>query len=369
MPARTSVTVACAAAGALLLSQQAFVPAPTVNRRAQISAVAGSVATLGAAPAFADEIGKAAVKLTDASYPFLKEIDWNSFVYSIKPGSGDAIAWLKAIDKAIVMGTAMDSKLLKEAVIAHSNAIHSVDALGVTSKADYLAVNAAIGRIVASVPRDMVMDVYNAFDAVVPKTVPEYMMSRVKAADAKASYAAFMQFKDVVEKNQVNKATPLYIQGGGAKLAKIDAAASVLAAASYDFAKGVDWTSDVYIKPLPGATAPQILKAVDKALIMGASMDGQLLKEAGEAHHKAIESIGKSGVTSAADWEAINAAIGKLIATTPQSKTLAVFDAFAKLTNPTIPNNLFSSVNAGDAISAYNAFWKFKDVVAASGNR
>jgi len=254
MPKGSSVVIACAAGGIALFSSHAFVPAPNVNRRAQLSAIAGSAAALGAAPAFADEIGNAATALTDASYPFLKEIDWNSFVYSIKPGSADAIGWLKAIDKAIVMGTAMDSKLLKEAVIAHSNAIHSVDALGVTSKADYLAVNAAIGRIVASVPRDMVMDVYNAFDAVVPKTVPEYMMSRVKAADAKASYAAFMQFKDVVEKNQVNKATPLYIQGGGAKLAKIDAAASVLAAASYDFAKDVigplTFSSSLFLAPL-----------------------------------------------------------------------------------------------------------------------
>jgi len=264
------------------------------------------------------------------------------------------------------MGTAMDSKLLKEAVIAHSNAIHSVDAMGVTSKADYAAVNAAIGRIVASVPRDMVMDVYNAFDAVTPKTVPEYMMSRVNSADAKASYAAFMEFKDVVETNQVTRAIPWNSPAASAKATKIDAAASVLAAASYPFAKDVDWTSNVFNKPLPGATAPKLLQAVDKALIMGAAMDGNLLKEAGEAHHKAILNVDSQGVTSAADWEAINAAIGKLVASVPAEKTLAVFNSFAALTSPVIPNNIFSTVNAGDAIAAYNAFWKFKDVVKST---
>ena len=67
--------------------QQAFVPAPRVNRRTQISAVAGSAAILGASPALADKIGDAATKLSDASYPFLKEIDWTSYVYNTRPGA------------------------------------------------------------------------------------------------------------------------------------------------------------------------------------------------------------------------------------------------------------------------------------------
>ena len=39
-------------------------------------------------------------------------------------------------------------------------------------------------------------------------------------------------------------------------------------------------------------------------------VDGKLLKAAAEAHHKAIASIDANGVTSAADYEAVNAAIG-----------------------------------------------------------
>jgi len=364
MPQRSSIVVACAAAGVVLVSQQAFVPAPQVNRRAQISAVAGSAAALGAAPAFADEIGDAAKKLSDASYPFLKEIDWTSYVYNVRPGTGSSIDWLKAIDKAIVMGTAMDSNLLKLAGDAHVKAIKSMDGSLVTSKADYTAINAALGRAVASVPESTTMDVYNAFDSLVPKTVPEYMMSKVKDADAKAAYAAFIEFKDVVKAHPITAAAPAAPSVSADKLSAIDAAASKLSAASYPFMKDVDWTSEIFQKPFPGAGAKDVMKAVDKAISMGAVMDQKLLKDAAEAHHKAIGSIDAKGVTSAADYEAVNAALGKLIASVPQSKVIEVFNAFKALAGPTIPSFQFNSVNAGDAVQAYSAFWNFKDVVA-----
>merc|ERR1712028_243181 len=364
MPKRSSVVTACAAAGVVLVSQQAFVPAPQVNRRDQISAVAGSAAALGAAPAFADEIGDAAKKLSDASYPFLKEIDWSSYVYNVRPGSGSAIDWLKAVDKAIVMGATMDSKLLAAAADAHVKAIKSMDGNLVTSKADYTAINAALGRTVASVPESVTMDVYNAFDKLVPATVPEYMMSKVNAGDAKAAYAAFLEFKDVVKAHPITPAAVGAPSVPAAKLSAIDAAASALSTASYPFMKEVDWTSDIFTKPLPSTSAKDVMKAVDKAIAMGAVMDPKLLKDAAEAHHKAIGSIDAKGVTSAADYEAVNAALGKLIASVPQSKVVEVFNAFKALAGPNVPNNLFQTVNAGDAVSAYSAFWSFKDVVA-----
>jgi len=369
MPKRSTAVVACAAAGVALFSSQAFVPAPKASRGVPISAVAGSIAALGAAPAFADEIGNAAAKLSEASYPFLKEIDWNSYVYNVRPGTASAVDWLKAIDKAIVMGAAMDPKLLKAGVLAHSKAIKSVDALGVTSIADYTEVNAALGRMVASVPQDKVMDVYNAFDAVVPKSVSEYMMSGVKEDDAKKAYAAFMDFKDVVKSNPITAAIPPESTTLSAeKLAKIGTAAQALSKASYPFATDVDWTSDLFQKPLPGAGPQELLKAVDKALIMGASMDSKLLREAAEAHHFAIGNIDRNGMTSPESWEAINVALGKLIASVPQAKTLDVFNSFKALTGPIVPINIFTTqiANAGDAYAAYDAFWKFKDVVKST---
>merc|ERR1712086_455280 len=364
MPKGSSIVVVAAAAGVVLFSQQAFVPAPQINRRAQISAVAGSAAALGAAPAFADEIGDAARKLSDASYPFLKEIDWSSYVYNVRPGSGSAIDWLKAVDKAIVMGATMDSNLLKAAADAHVKAIKSMDGNLVTSKADYTAINAALGRTVASVPESVTMDVYNAFDKLVPATVPEYMMSKVNAGDAKAAYAAFLEFKDVVKAHPITPAAVGAPSVPAAKLSAIDAAASALSTASYPFMKEVDWTSDIFTKPLPSTSAKDVMKAVDKAIAMGAVMDPKLLKDAAEAHHKAIGSIDAKGVTSAADYEAVNAALGKLIASVPQSKVIEVFNAFKALAGPDVPNNLYQTLNAGDAVSAYSAFWNFKDVVA-----
>merc|ERR1719188_2798493 len=103
------------------------------------------------------------------------------------------------IDKALVMGAAMDPAALKAGVLAHHKAIGSVDAKGVTSAADYEAINAALGHMIASVPTSKTMDVYNAFSAIVPKDVPTYLMSSVKAEDAQKAYSALMGFKDVMK--------------------------------------------------------------------------------------------------------------------------------------------------------------------------
>jgi len=209
------------------------------------------------------------------------------------------------------------------------------------------------------------MDVYNSFDKLVPtKTVAPYLMSKVNAGDAKAAYAAFLEFKDVVKANPQQIGFVPQPSVPAEKLSAIDAAASVLSTASYPFMKEVDWTSDIFTKPLPSTSAKHVMKAVAKAISMGTTMDPLLLTRAAEAHHKAIGSIDAKGVTSAADYEAVNAALVKLIASVPQSKVIEVFNAFKFLAGPSVPNNLYQTVNAGDAVSAYSAFWNFKDVVA-----
>merc|ERR1711904_304085 len=152
------------------MGQSTFVP----PARRSVAA-AGAVAALGAAPAFADSIDDAAKKLTDAAYPFLKEVDWNSDIYTKIPGASPS-AVLKAVDKALVMGAAMDPAALKAGVLAHHKAIGSVDGKGVTSAADFEAINSALGHMIASVPTSKTMDVYNAFSAIVPKDVPTYLM-------------------------------------------------------------------------------------------------------------------------------------------------------------------------------------------------
>ena len=74
---------------------------------------------------------------------------------------------------------------------------------------------------------------------------------------------------------------------------------------------------DVHLQPLPGVSAKAALEPVDKAIVMGAAADGNALRAAAEAHRKAIGSIGVSGVASAADYEAVNAALGRVVASVP----------------------------------------------------
>jgi hypothetical protein len=340
-------------------------------------AAAGAVAAMGvAAPALADEIGTAAKKLADASYPFLQEVDWNSGLYLQKPGTASAFEWLQAVDKAIVMGASMDPTLLKAGVEAHHKAIGSAGTSGVTSKADYEAINAALGRMIASVPEDQVMDVYNAFERLVPRDIPDYLMSTVKAEDAKKAYAALMEFKDVVKAHPIPAGSVASKAGAAASGGDLSAvatkliplAAQKLSDEAYPFMKSVDWNSDLFLTPLPGVSAPQVLKAVDKALVMGAAMDGGALQAAALAHHNAIANCGvdQRGLLPAQDFANINAALGKLIATVPSSNVMDVYNAFAGITSPLVPNTLFASVDPLAAQAAAKAFYEFKDVVKAA---
>ena len=176
-----------------------FVPGP-LRKHAPVAA-ASAAGMMMAPAAFADEIGDAAKKLGDASYDFAKEVDWNNGIFLQAPGKFQPLEALKAIDKMIEMGAAADPKLLKAAAEAHHKAIGSISGPnGVTSRADWDAVNAALGRVVASVPKAKVMDVYNAVKDITDPGVPAYMKSLVNGADAEKAYNGFLEFKDVVEK-------------------------------------------------------------------------------------------------------------------------------------------------------------------------
>merc|ERR1719160_277907 len=334
-----------------------------MGKRVTPVAAAAGAATMMAPAAFADEIGDAAKQLAEASYPFAKEVDWNNGIYLQAPGKFQPLEAVKAIDKMIVMGAQADPKLLKAAAEAHHKAVGSASgASGVTSQADWEAVNAALGRVIASVPESTVMDVYNSVSSITDSGVPAYLKSTVNGADAEKAYSAFLAFKDVVKKNQVSSPGPAASAPSGDS---IGAAAKKLSDASYPFLKSVDWTSDIFLKPLPGVSAKDALKAVDKAIVMGAAADGNALKAAAEAHHRAIGSIDAKGVTSPADYEAVNAALGRVFASVPTSKVMDVYNAFAKITPGDVTNKLFSTVDPQAANQAAKAFYEFKDVVKA----
>merc|ERR1712207_91458 len=90
-----------AIAAAALFPSTVFVPPPSGVKSphtAQLSTAACAAALLGAADnAHADAIGDAAGKLSKAAYPFMKEVPWNSYLYSTNPGSKDAVAWTKLL--------------------------------------------------------------------------------------------------------------------------------------------------------------------------------------------------------------------------------------------------------------------------------
>jgi len=341
-----------------------FVPGP-LRPHAAGAAAATAAATAFAPAAFADEIGDAAKKLGDVSYAFAKEVDWKNGIFLQAPGKVQPLEALKAIDKMIVLGAAADPKLLKAAAEAHHKAVGSVSGPnGVTSRADWDNVNAALGRVFASVPESMTMDVYDSVAAITDPKVPAYMKSLVNGADADKAYEGFLAFKDVVKKNQVaTAASPATVGSSGDSIGQ---AATALSEQSYPFLKDINWLSDIYQKPLPGASAQKSLNAIDKLIVMASAADGKALSAAAQAHHKAIGSIDGSGVTSLADYTEVNAALGRVFASVPKSKVMDAYNAIAGLVDVSIPNTLFQSVNPLDAQAAAKAFYTFKDVVQAA---
>jgi len=340
------------------LRSTTFVPSPT-SRSLPPVAAAGTLAVLGAAPAFADEIDVAAAKLSKAAYPFLKEVNWLNDYYATIPAS-KPLAVLKAVEKALIMGAAMDPAELKKGVQAHSAAIKSIDKSGVTTLKDFENINKAIGHMVASAGEEKTMGVYNAFTALVPPEVPTYLKSTVNGKDAEAAYQALMEFKNVVK----SKAGAGFPGPAGHSPDAIDAAAKTLSSASYPFLKEVDWLAPYY-KSLPALKPLEGLKAVGTALDMGAAMNSDSLREGVLAHAKAIGDIDAKGVLPLDDYVAINSAIGHMVASAGQQKTMAVYDAFKKLVPADAPGYLMSTVNGADAQTAYNALMEFKNVVKA----
>merc|ERR1719394_855348 len=230
-----------------------------------------------------DAIGAAAAKLANASYPFIKAVPWNSDEFLLTPGKADAIGWAGAVGKIIDMGASMDGELVKAGCMAHHAAIKGLPADGVCTKAQMTEIYAAIGRMIASVPESKTMGVYDAVSALVDPKVPEYLMSKVSEGNAKAAYEALLKFTEVVKANPIEASAPKTTVSSSADSA-ISAAAAKLGQDAYSFMQGVDWTDDLYQKPVPGKSAQQVMQAVDKMIVMGSKMDGAALQEAAKAH-------------------------------------------------------------------------------------
>merc|ERR1712087_1009905 len=314
-----------------------------------------------------DAIGAAAAKLANASYPFIKAVPWDSDEFLLTPGAANPIGWAKAIGKIIDMGASMDGELVKAGCMAHHAAIKGLPADSVCSKTQMADIYAAIGRMIASVPESKTMGVYDAVKALVDPMVPQYLMSKVSAADAKAAYEALIEFTEVVKANPIAPSTATTTVSSS-NASSITAAAMELASSAYPFMKGVDWTDDLYQKPIPGKSAQEVMKAVDKMIVMGAEMDWPSLQEAARAHVTAIERKDAKGVLTQGDFESILAGLGKAISSVPESTVMGVYSAMGRIAGPGsgIPDNLFQKQNPADAMAAYSSLMQFKDTVRAA---
>merc|ERR1719356_909994 len=314
-----------------------------------------------------DAIGAAAAKLSNASYPFIKAVPWNSDEFLLTPGTTNPIGWAGAVGKIIDMGASMDGELVKAGCMAHHAAIKGLPADGVCSKAEMTEIYAAIGRMIASVPESKTMGVYDAVSALVDPKVPEYLMSKVSEGNAKAAYEALLKFTEVVKANPIEPSAPKAKISSSADSA-INAAAAKLGQDAYPFMQGVDWTDDLYQKPVPGKSTQQVMRAVDKMIVMGSKMDGAALQEAAKAHVTAIERKDAKGVLTQGDFESILAGLGKAISSVPETTVMGVYSAMGRIagSGSGIPDNLFQKQNPADAMAAYSSLMQFKDTVKAA---
>jgi hypothetical protein len=223
--------------------------------------------------------------------------------------------------------------------------------------------------MIASVPEATTMDVYNTVEALVDAGVPEYLMAKVNEADAKAAYEALLEFVAVVKANPITPSTPVS-QISSSDAADISASASQLASAAYPFMKGVDWTDDLYKTPIPGKSAQQVMKAVDKMIVMGSQMDWAALQEAAKAHVKAIQGMDSKGVLTQGDLEAILAGLGKTISSVPEATVMGVYREMSNLIGASeIPKYVFAKQNPEEAMAAYSALVQFTQTVRAAQSK
>jgi len=355
---RTNGIFAVALVVLVLVGGRCF--APGVPRNSRMAS--GRARTVMRA-ASSDAIGEAAAKLSKAAYPFMTQVDWNSPEYWMVPG-GDPIKWTKAIGKIIDHGASMDMDLVKAGCEAHHLACGKLPPSGVCSEGELTAINAAIGRMIASVPESKTMGVYHAVSELVDPKVPPYLMSKVKEDDAKAAYEALIEFTKVVKANPIAP-SPAPTTVSSEADSSINTAAKELAAASYPFIKGIGWKDELWGKSVPGKSPQETLKAVDSMIVLGKNMDGAALQEAAMAHVKAIERMDENGVLTQEDYEATLAGIGKTIASVRRGLVMNVFDEMSKLVGDTgMPAYVLSKQNPADALASYGAFMNFKDRVS-----
>jgi len=367
---RVVIPVVLLAVALLASRSSVFVPAPS-SSRLPAAAVAVPALLAGAPAAFADAIGDAAAKFSDATYPIAKKIDWGNTPiisnYFATESARNPKGVAKAVDALLESGLTMDPKLIKAAVAAHDKALDSAlkDPNLVTTKADFAAVNEALARMIASANKDKFYKLLDAF----PDN-KQLQMDLYNQNDKAAAQAAFQTFKDLtaaVKAASTNGADALPITPvtGG----PIGEAAAKFSEATYPLAAKIDWgnTQQItkYISEISAKNPKSVATAFDKVLETGLTMDPKLIQAAVAAHDKALDNaINNPGlVTSKADWAAVNEALARMIGSADAGKFKALLTAFPQ--NADLQMALFAANNPTDAKAAYETFVALTKAVAA----
>merc|ERR1711920_961954 len=138
---------------------------------------------------------------------------------------------------------------------------------------------------------------------------------------------------------------------GAANAATVEEAAKKLADTSYPMVKATDWaTTDVLDKYM--ATVPTTKEFSKAILELSVNLDPKLVKDAVQAHKKAVDSMGPDFVTPLKNHEEVTVALAKIFAATPDVGNLNAA--------------WYAQMPKADADATFQAFKDLAEVVKAS---
>lgn len=151
--------------------------------------------------------------------------------------------------------------------------------------------------------------------------------------------------------------------GSAASAASVEEAAKKLADTSYPMVKATDWaTTDVLDKYMANVpTTKEFSKAI---LELSVNLDPALVKNAVQAHKKAVDAMGPDFVTPLKNHEEVTIALAKMFAAAPKDKIKAVFDATPGVQD--LNSAWYAQMPKADADATFEAFKALADVVRAS---
>merc|ERR1711953_146729 len=143
----------------------------------------------------------------------------------------------------------------------------------------------------------------------------------------------------------------------------VDSAAKKLADLSYPMVKATDWaTTDVldkYMASVP--TTKEFSKAI---LELSVNLDPKLVKDAVQAHKKAVDAMGPNFITPLKKHEEVTIALAKMFAAAPKDKIKAVFDATPGVKD--LNSAWYAKMPQADAQATFEAFKELAEVVKAA---